>query len=575
MVVLPACVTSTNLLTRPWPRNPLLVIDSLDCEYDCFSLLPVDIHIPTPPTLSGLPISLVTTSGPIESSVLSSSRRSLPIMRVLSVLSAAAVASAFVIPDQTTLESLALQDQDIEQPQEHPFWDKVHKAETFWEDLEEEFTKSANCAKHRLAAATESAQDAVIKYGEQFQDAFAGKAWLDTADYDLDLFEEPLDGPPHHGRPGPPGRKPPPERKPKRPHHPPHHGPPNQTVYELISKSKYTTKLAAAINEFPDLVELLNGTEANYTLFAPTDRAFAKIPEHAPKPPKDFLKKLLTYHVSHEFYPAGRVLVSRTIPTALEAEAIGKVPQRISSQLSLRGLSLNFYSRIVAINIFGTNGVIHGLDNILLPPPKVVDILSALPGEFSTLDLALEKTGLYPLFNDTSSHKGGTLFAPSNFAFKRLGPRINAFLFSRFGQKYLKALLLYHAGDNITLYSDAIYKLDAESAPPHHKVPKGFIHVDLPTGLGDKSLSIDIARYGRLITMKINGFTRVSVLDGIAADGVIHVVPNVLIPPKTPGGLGVADDEMDLEEFKARLEPFVEPEVLKHTSSYVAEDPEL
>lgn len=472
-------------------------------------------------------------------------------MRVLPVLSAAAVATAFVIPDQATLESLSLQDQAVEQPTEHPFWETAHKAENFWEDLEEEFTKAANCAKHRFTEVVESVHDTAVKYGEQFQDAFAGDAWLDSAEYDLDLIEEPPHhGPPHHG---PPGRHPPG----KKPKHPPHHHAPNETVYQLISRSKYTTKLAKAIDEFPDLVDLLNGTKANYTVFAPTDRAFEKIPKHAPKPPKEFLKKLLTYHVSTEFYPAGRVLVSRTIPTTLEAEYIGKVPQRISTQISLKGLTLNFYSRVVAIDIFGTNGVIHGIDSILLPPPKVVDILSLLPGEFSTLDLALEKTGLYPLFNDTSNHKGGTLFAPSNFAFQRLGPRINAFLFSKYGQKYLKALILYHAGDNITLYSDAIYKLDADS-PPHHKVPKGYIHVDLPTGLEGKSLAIDIGRYGRLITIKINGFTRVSVLDGIAADGVIHVVPNVLIPPKTPGGPGVAEDDMDLDEFKARLAPFVE-----------------
>ena len=40
------------------------------------------------------------------------------------------------------------------------------------------------------------------------------------------------------------------------------------TVYELIAKSKYTTKLAALINDYPDIVDILNGTEANYTIFA-------------------------------------------------------------------------------------------------------------------------------------------------------------------------------------------------------------------------------------------------------------------------------------------------------------------
>lgn len=47
-----------------------------------------------------------------------------------------------------------------------------------------------------------------------------------------------------------------------------HHHKPNLTVYELISKSRYTTKLAELIDEFPDLVKALNGTEANYTVFA-------------------------------------------------------------------------------------------------------------------------------------------------------------------------------------------------------------------------------------------------------------------------------------------------------------------
>ena len=463
-------------------------------------------------------------------------------MKTLTFLGLAAAATAFVIPDQQTLDTLSLEPQD----DSHSFWDNIPSPETLWEDLEDRFKHTADSVKSAFDEAVDYTFDTAAQYGEKLEEAFDGQAWLDTADEELDLLERPPHRGPHHGRPG----------KGRRPHHPPHHGKPNMTVYELIAKSKYTTKLAAAINEFPDLVDLLNGTKANYTVFAPTDRAFEKIPKHAPKPPKEFLKKLLTYHVSPEFYPAGRVLATRTIPTALEAEYIGKVPQRVSTQISLRGLTVNFYSRIVAIDIFGTNGVIHGIDSLLVPPPKAVTIISALPGEFSTLELALTKTGLLPVLNDTSAHNGGTLFAPSNFAFQKLGPRINAFLFSQYGLKYLKALILYHAADNITLYSDAIYK--ESSVQGGHGPPKGFFHIDLPTGLEDRSLSIDIARYGRLITIKINGFTRVSVTDGIAADGVIHVVPNVLIPPKVPGGPGVAGDDMDLEEFKERLSPYVE-----------------
>lgn len=160
-------------------------------------------------------------------------------------------------------------------------------------------------------------------------------------------------------------------------------------------------------------------------------------------------------------------------------------------------------------------------------------------------------------------HEGGTLFAPNNWAFKKLGPRINAFLFSKYGEKYLKALLKYHVVANQTLYSDAFYRSkEVESTVVDdidtEDVPKGRFHVDLPTLLDDKSLSIDVARYGGFITIKINGFSTVAVQDGIAKDGVIQVVSSALIPPKTPGGAQYMGEEMDLEEFKERLLPFVQ-----------------
>ena len=474
-------------------------------------------------------------------------------MRVLQLLAAAAVASAFVFPDEQMVEALS---PDSQEPLPKSMFDSIPSIEEAWQDLDEAFTKSVGCAKHKFNEAVDATIATAVKFSENFDTAFAGESWLESAVDDLDVFDEldELERPPHRRRPPHhPGKKPPH----RRPHHPLKS---NMTVFQLIAKSKYTTKLAKLISEYDDLVELLNGTTTNFTVFAPTDKAFEKIPKHAPKPSKEFLKDLLTYHVSPDFYPAGKVLVSRTIPTLYTAKAIGGAPQRLSTQLGFRGLSVNFYSKVVAVNIFGTNGVIHGIDSILLPPPKAVDILSAFPGQFSTLDLALVKTGLFPLFNNTSTHVGGTFFAPSNFAFKKLGPKINAFLFSKFGEKYLKALVLYHVADNFTLYSDAYYKVDPEvfEAPGVEGVPKSRFHTDLPSGLEGELLSIDVARYGRFITMKINAFTKVAVLDGIAADGVIHVVPNVLIPPKHPKMDEEVSDELSVEELKERLGPFVQ-----------------
>jgi len=281
------------------------------------------------------------------------------------------------------------------------------------------------------------------------------------------------------------------------------------------------------------------------------------------------------YHISPEAFPAGRVLVTHTIPTLLKGEHLSDEPepQRLAVKITFRGLTLNFYSRIVAVDVFGTNGVIHGVDTLLIPPPNVIKIIDLLPSEFSTLELGLGKTGLLEEFN-TTHHPGGTFFAPNNFAFLKLGPRINAFLFSEYGRKYLKALLEYHVVPGTTLYSDAIYSNHMNKTDEGHHVPKGYFHYTLPTLLHDQVLEVDVGRYGGFISIKVNGFGRVSVQDGIAEDGVIQVVSDVLIPPKNKlhpptvagkkGFFGKVGrwfqgekDEMTLEEFVQRMAPFV------------------
>ncbi|KAF4637654.1 hypothetical protein G7Y89_g415 [Cudoniella acicularis] len=480
---------------------------------------------------------------------------------IATLLLLAAISTAFIIPDEHLTEEIASQSVKNSQT----FLDRLHgDVENVWSGVEETFKDSVAFSGNALDNAI-NAINAATEAGKKAQSSFEChmsmtkfdmQGFLDSAVEaveDVDVFQKgDKDKKPHH----PPHRRPP-------HHHDPHKHHLNQTVYQLIASSKYTTKLAELINRYPDLVETLNGTAANYTVFAPTDKAFEKIPKGHKKVSKELVNKILAYHVSPDFYPVGRVFLTHTIPTALHEDSLGGEPQRLRVGFGLgKGLNINFYSRIVAINIFGTNGVIHGVDSILLPPPPALKIIELFPGEFSTLQLGLQKTGLFDAIA-ASHHEGGTLFAPSNFAFQKLGPKINAFLFSKYGEKYLKALLKYHVVANHTLYSDAFYKekgaeLKVVDEIDMEGIPKGFFHVDLPTLLDDKSLSIDVARYGGLITIKINGFSSVAVQDGIAKDGVIHVVSSILIPPKTPGGAQYAGEEMTVEEFKGRFDAYVE-----------------
>ncbi|KAL4871204.1 hypothetical protein BDV12DRAFT_164389 [Aspergillus spectabilis] len=365
----------------------------------------------------------------------------------------------------------------------------------------------------------------------------------------------------------------------------------DKTIYQLISESKYTTILSKIIDSDPELVDYLNTTDRKITFFAPTDDAFRKIPHHHHHHvdhgnenggggdddnhhhiPKEIIRAILRYHSSPEVLKAIQLFHSHTIPTALEDPLLGTIalddketplPQRLAVRSGFRGLTLNFYSHIVAPDIGASNGLIHGISSILLPPPRALTLLDILPTKFSTFNLALHKTSLTHVLNttDETTGRGFTLFTPSNSAFTHLGLKINAFLFSPPGLKYLRALLKYHIVPNTTLYSDTIYTRDGKIKPFSDKVEKkGLTHLDLPTLLGDRKISVDVAHFGPYVGFKVNGWQRVAFADALSRDGVIHVLGHVLLPPRKVGSSdeGEEEGEMTVEGLVERLGPWVE-----------------
>jgi hypothetical protein len=91
-------------------------------------------------------------------------------------------------------------------------------------------------------------------------------------------------------------------------------------------------------------------------------------------------------------------------------------------------------------------------------------------------------------------------------------------------------------------------------------------HSELPTMLYDRHIGIDVRRWMGMVSMMVNGHVRVSVQDGIADDGVVHVIESVLIPPRNDRDRdedepdNYDNDNMTVEELKERLERYVERE---------------
>jgi len=188
--------------------------------------------------------------------------------------------------------------------------------------------------------------------------------------------------------------------------------------------------------------------------------------------------------------------------------------------------------------------------------------LSLFPSKFSTLLLAYTKTDFVEYIHNLAMN-GSTVFAPSNAAFDRLGPGANAFLFNTDkGLKFLKAILKYHIVANATLYSDAYYE-DKGDEGKTTGFPNGHAHVDLPTLLNEASVAVDIARWYGIIRMRINKFVPVVVQDGVAKNGVIHVVGRVLLPPHKKNN---QIDGWDMDE------EITVPHLIERLADYVEED---
>ncbi|RDA91052.1 hypothetical protein CP533_6119, partial [Ophiocordyceps camponoti-saundersi (nom. inval.)] len=332
----------------------------------------------------------------------------------------------------------------------------------------------------------------------------------------------------------------------------------DHSVYELIRGCEHTSRFADIVDDHPDVVRLLNGSSSrDVTLFVPTNEAFRGLPD-GHRPGRGLVERVLRYHVGLGRYPAGRILHTHTVPTALEEELLGGEPQRLRTSIGLGGVELNFYSKVVAINIEASNGIIHAVNHILIPPFMVGRILSLFPSQFSTLLLAYEKTDFVDYVHHLTLN-GSTVFAPSNNAFGRLGPKANAFLFNTSkGRRYLRALLKYHISPNATLYTDAFYDETTDDTAGHPSA-EGLEreHYDLPTLLGDSRIGVDIARLGGFSAVRVNGFAHISVRDGVAKNGVIQVVDQVLMPPRKGRRSGGPRRAVTVRELKARLEPYL------------------
>lgn len=270
------------------------------------------------------------------------------------------------------------------------------------------------------------------------------------------------------------------------------------TVVDIIVNSPDHTTLEAAVIA-ADLAGTLSGV-GPFTVFAPTDAAFAALPagllEELLADPDGALTDILLYHV----------VTGTTLSTDLSdgEEITTLLGQEIIVTINGNGVFINDAEVIVA-DLLADNGVVHVIDAVLVPAPvvpaTVVDIIVNSPVH-STLEAAVIAAGLVGTLSSDGSF---TVFAPTDAAFEALPAGLLDELLSD-PEGALTDILLYHV------------------------VSGAALSTDLSDGQSITTL------FGEDVVVTINGNgvfindAQVIVADLLAENGVVHVIDAVLVP---------------------------------------------
>jgi uncharacterized surface protein with fasciclin (FAS1) repeats len=137
----------------------------------------------------------------------------------------------------------------------------------------------------------------------------------------------------------------------------------DKDIVDTAVAAKFNTLVAAV--KAADLVDTLKG-DGPFTVFAPTDEAFAKLPkgvlEGLLKPEnKEMLKAVLLYHVVPGKVPASTVL-------KMDGKQV-KTAQGRSVAIEIDGASVTVGgAKVIKADVPTSNGVIHVIDTVLVPP---------------------------------------------------------------------------------------------------------------------------------------------------------------------------------------------------------------
>ena len=282
------------------------------------------------------------------------------------------------------------------------------------------------------------------------------------------------------------------------------------TAQAAPTLSKLVTALTTA-----NLVSALQLPNGPFTVFAPVDAAFGKLPATLLTDVAKLTATLKLHVVLGRLYAADVIAVAASATpylTTLNGDVLNVT--NVAGTVYLNG-----YAAITTADVDASNGVAHLIDTVV--EANVVSLVDvAVAAGLSTLVSVVTSAGLAPTFADVSKKAAYTLLAPNNTAFATLSTA-NANLYSWVTASKnvasLTAVLQYHA------LAGAVFS-------------RSLTNGTNVTMLNGQTLKVGVA--GATVTFTDNQATptvaTVVAADNAAYNGVAHVLDKVLLPTGLP-----------------------------------------
>jgi transforming growth factor-beta-induced protein len=261
-----------------------------------------------------------------------------------------------------------------------------------------------------------------------------------------------------------------------------------------VADGRFTT-LVTAVTE-AGLAEALQG-EGPFTVFAPTDDAFAALPDgtvEALLADIPTLTDILFYHVI-----AGAAVFAEEVVELSYAETALGFPVIVT--VTDDGVFIND-AQVIITDIEASNGVIHVIDAVILPPTTDIVETAVEAGVFTTLATALTEADLIDALQGEGPF---TVFAPTDDAFELLPDGLLEALLADIPT--LTDILLYHVVEGWVFAADVV-------------------QLEMATTLLGEDVTITIDEDGDVF---IND-AQIIVVNILTTNGVIHVIDAVLVP---------------------------------------------